>query len=165
MLSWREEFNEVSQLEGPLQASQVGRCRHCCIATWTTHYPGFLVSWLFHLPWLIFFVSCTELGGWNTAFRLFFLAIHDEVLTYHSPSTCFGFLVFFFCAWWDAHCTSVYRWRIEWVPGEAKGQTGTIIYLVQSHNILLNSILPNFFLIVYNKHWETDVPTNWKAVV
>lgn len=29
--------------------------------------------------------------------------------------------------------------------GEAKGQTGTIIYLIQSHNILLNSILPNFF--------------------
>lgn len=28
MLSWREEFNEMSQLEGPLQASQVGMCRH-----------------------------------------------------------------------------------------------------------------------------------------
>lgn len=29
--------------------------------------------------------------------------------------------------------------------GEARGQTGTIIYLIQSHNILLNSILLNFF--------------------
>lgn len=29
--------------------------------------------------------------------------------------------------------------------GEVKGQTGTIIYSIQSCDILLNSILPNFF--------------------
>lgn len=45
--------------------------------------------------------------------------------------------------------------------GEARGQTGTIIYLIQTHNILLNSILLNFFSLLYviNIEKQMSLPT------
>lgn len=93
-----------------------------------------------------FFFSCTELGEGNTGFRLFFLAIHDEVLMYHSPSTCFGFFGVLFSVPGEMHTEQVsIDGRLNESLGEVKGQTGTIIYLIQSRDILLNSILPNFF--------------------
>lgn len=43
--------------------------------------------------------------------------------------------------------------------GEAKGQTDTIIYLIQFHNILLNSILPIFpLLYIINIEKQMSLP-------
>lgn len=48
--------------------------------------------------------------------------------------------------------------------GEAKGRPQAFTYFSLTMFYLIQSYLI-FFHIVYNKHWEADVPTNWKAVV
>lgn len=102
-------------------------------------------------------VFCVRLGARNPGFRLFFLDMQEEALRDHLPSTWFS------CAWRDARCADVHR-GLNNCLAQAKRPPPlftefslTMFYLSQSYLI--------FFYVVYNKQWETDVPTNWKVVV